>query len=588
MLAFLTYTEVARMSKLIVDQRTINDLLSDRKADFLIPDYQRPYAWGDDECGTLWEDLKAFAFPNNSSTEFDSENDEYFLGPIVTFKNPDNKQEVIDGQQRLTTVMLLLRAFYDRFATAKDDVTVETRKLIAKCIWKTDELGRPIYDRLKIESEVASDDDRGEFLAILKEGKIDKGMNSRYAKAFAFFSEKIAQFVDEMAMYTALFPMRILNNVIFLPIETESQDAALRIFSTLNDRGLPLSDADIFKSQFYKFFSSQGRKDEFIDDWKRLEDGANKLFHPRRGTPMDELFTRYMYYRRAKLGIADTTTKSLREFFGENGYEMLKDEQALEDLKDLLGFWQKVAARDEAFSVETQRELFVLSCAPNGMWTFVVSVWFLANRDGEGGFDDAELCRLLRKLIGFVFAYAIDRPGVNALRTPMYPEMVNIVKHKPVEFTGRLFDRAAITANLRAYKFTNQRPVTKSMLTWWAFNDAEQGLLAPGTVLEIEHIYARKRSAIDPLGNADNLEALGNKALLEQRINIRAADYRFCDKSKYYLGSTDGAGKAGTGIAELRRLATEKDDFAEADIKERTELIINAFVDYLGDNGLLA
>ena len=587
MLAFLTCVEVADMSKLIVDQRTINDLLSDRKADFLIPDYQRPYAWGDDECGTLWEDLKAFAFPNNSSTEFDSENDEYFLGPIVTFKNPDNKQEVIDGQQRLTTVMLLLRAFYDRFATAKDDVTVETRKLIAKCIWKTDELGRPIYDRLKIESEVASDEDKGEFLAILKEGKIDKGMTSRYAKAFEFFSEKIAQFVDDMAMYTALFPMRILNNVIFLPIETESQDAALRIFSTLNDRGLPLSDADIFKSQFYKYYAGMGRKDEFIDDWKALEDGANKLFHPRRGTPMDELFTRYMYYRRAELGITDTTTKSLREFFGEDGYAMLKDERALEDLKDLLGFWQKVAARDEAFSAETQRELFVLSCAPNGMWTFVASVWFLANRDAEGGFDDAELCRLLRKLVGFVFAYAIDRPGVNALRGPMYPEMANIVNHRPVEFASYRFDRDAISANLRAYRFTNQRPVTKSMLTWWAFSDPEQELLAPGTVLQIEHIFARKRNEVEPLGNAGSLEALGNKALLEQRINIRAADYRFCDKCKYYLGSTKSA-KGGTRIAELRRMANaEKDDFTEADIEARTAQIIDAFVDYLGDNGLL-
>lgn len=84
------------MSKLNVDQKTIKDLFQDKKADFLIPDYQRPYAWGENECQTLWDDIFAFAIPNNNSEAFDS-NSEYFLGPIVTFVNEDKKQEIIDG-----------------------------------------------------------------------------------------------------------------------------------------------------------------------------------------------------------------------------------------------------------------------------------------------------------------------------------------------------------------------------------------------------------------------------------------------------------------------------------------------------------
>lgn len=75
------------MSKLNIDQRSIRDLLTDKRSDFLIPDYQRPYAWGEDECATLWDDLFSFAFPGDDYERFDSENDEYFLGPIVTFKN---------------------------------------------------------------------------------------------------------------------------------------------------------------------------------------------------------------------------------------------------------------------------------------------------------------------------------------------------------------------------------------------------------------------------------------------------------------------------------------------------------------------
>lgn len=99
------------MSKLNVDQKTVMELFQNKKSDFLIPDYQRPYAWSETECLTLWEDIFDFAFPEENCDNFDSDNDEYFLGPIVTFKNDRGQMEIIDGQQRLTTLMLLLRAF---------------------------------------------------------------------------------------------------------------------------------------------------------------------------------------------------------------------------------------------------------------------------------------------------------------------------------------------------------------------------------------------------------------------------------------------------------------------------------------------
>lgn len=94
------------MRKLNVDQKTIKDLLTDKFANFLIPDYQRPYAWEEDECQTLWDDIFSFAFPDNNKDSFKA-NDEYFLGAIVTYKNDRGQSEVIDGQQRLTTILLL-------------------------------------------------------------------------------------------------------------------------------------------------------------------------------------------------------------------------------------------------------------------------------------------------------------------------------------------------------------------------------------------------------------------------------------------------------------------------------------------------
>ena len=110
------------------------------------------------------------------------------------------------------------------------------------------------------------------------------------------------------------------------------------------------------------------------------------------------------------------------------------------------------------------------------------------------------------------------------------------------------------------------------------------------TNFEIEHIFARKRQENDKtLVNNKNLEALGNKALLEDKINIRAADYRFSDKIKYYEGFTNDKGqlKAGTIISELVNLAINNTDFTEQDIINRTEEITNQFINYLKQNNLI-
>ena len=579
------------MSKLNVDQKSVRDLLQDSKADFLIPDYQRPYAWGDKECQTLWDDIFEFAFPDNDCTKFNNETDEYYLGSIVTFKNEEGKTEIIDGQQRLTTLMLLLRAFYSKFGNMKDSNSIKTSENIAKCIWKTDEFGSPQFDNLKIDSQVATDDDKEEFLTILKTGEVSGRQKSTYAANYKFFQEQIDKFLTGYPSYFPYLPTRILNNCILLPIEADTQMTALRIFSTLNDRGKPLSDADIFKAQFYKFFSKQGKKDYFIDQWKSLEETTGRIFHPQRGTPMDELFTRYMYYERSLQGNKESSTEALRKFYEKDKYSLLHSENTLTNLMTLADFWNDVSNADiECFTADILRNFYILKYAPNGMWTYFTSVYYMKNKDAEGRLDQARFNGFLRKTIGFVWAYAMTNPGVNALRTPIYNEMINIIEGKEVTFGEYKFKEGNLRSIFNNYRFSNNQLLTRSMLAWWAFIDDSQPLPSKGTTFEIEHIYARKRVEIE--GTADDkqlMESLGNKALLEKRVNIRAADYRFKDKKKYYLGYelSDGKRKEGTQIRELQRL-TRQDDFTAADIRERYQLIQDRFIGYLKANDLIA
>lgn len=580
------------MSKLNIDQKSVKALFSEKKADFLIPDYQRPYAWGEKECQTLWDDLFLFAFPDNDCDKFNSDSDEYFLGPIVTFKNSNGKMEIIDGQQRLTTLMLLLRAFYEKYGSMKNDKAVKTSKFIEQCIWKTDEFGDPDKSALKIDSEVATDKEKGEFLSILKTGKVSDGEKSNYASNYRFFQQRIVEFLNTYPDWFSFFPIRIMNNCILLPIEAESQDTALRIFSTLNDRGKPLSDADIFKAQFYKHYTAKGEREPFIQKWKDLEVLCDSIFHPITGTPMDELFTRYMYYERAKLGIKSSTTEALRKFYERNAYSLLHNDQTFENLIDLANFWNDVQNQNvERFSDRVLRRLFVLNYAPNGMWTYIVSVYYMANRDFNGLLDDECFHGFLNRITAFIWAYAVTNPGVNALRTPVFAEMMNIVNKQPVQFSDYLFDTQQLQNAFNNYTFSNNRAITKAMLTWWAFQDPSQELLSLESVMEIEHIYARNRQEKEnSLSNPRNIESLGNKVLLEKRINIRASDYRFSDKVKYYRGFENSRKqkKEGTKIKELTTIAENASDFTETDIVQRNAKIIFGFVEYMHINGLLS
>ena len=135
-----------------------------------LPEFQRSWTWDDGRIrGILASLSQGYPMGAIMRLECGNENVKFKYRPIEGVKNvtvaPDHL--ILDGQQRLTTIMLLLRAFYDKFANMKDKQSINVRKNIARCVWKTDEFDEPDMDALKIDSEVASDNYKVEFLAIL-------------------------------------------------------------------------------------------------------------------------------------------------------------------------------------------------------------------------------------------------------------------------------------------------------------------------------------------------------------------------------------------------------------------------------------
>ena len=196
----------------------------------------------------------------------------------------------------------------------------------------------------------------------------------------------------------------------------------------------------------------------------------------------------------------------------------------------------------------------------------------------------------LSKNIAYIWAYALTNPGVNALRKPIYNEMVNIVNNKEVTFNENKIDKNTYINLFNNYNFYNQRPITKSMITWWAMQDDNQELPIIDTKFETEHIFPKNRQEHEKsLSNPNYIELLGNKVLLEKSVNIRATDYKFADKKKYYLGFTTNSGKEknGTKVIEVINMAKNMNDFNETNILERNNKILNEFVKYLEENNVI-
>lgn len=221
---------------------------------FRIPDYQRAYVWGKDEISELIDDVN-FASQHNPDSQ-------YFLGSMVLRKATSSKDglsfeehEVLDGQQRLTTLMLMLACIRDRVADVDLKGTCRDMLYQKENKWRhVPGRNRLIYDiRDKvgdfIERFVKADDGTrsGELAGIA----VNKNLSLANMAAGI---QTIHTCFDDLEQFSGAedfdrFVGYLLNNALFIYVATEDLDDAFRLFTILNDRGIPLSNSDILKAK---------------------------------------------------------------------------------------------------------------------------------------------------------------------------------------------------------------------------------------------------------------------------------------------------------------------------------------------------
>ena len=244
--------------------------------EYVIPSYQRPYAWTPDQATALFEDLTSF---------FQAEQEEgYFLGSIVLIKAEDKAHaQVIDGQQRLTTLTILLAAM----ACANDG---EDKEELRPYITEPGKKMEGIQPKPRLALRERDSTFFAKYIQNLQldaligldptsldnESQINIRANAKY------FMQAIAEALPTPEKVRA-FVTFLLTRCYLVAVSTSSQDSAFRVFSVMNSRGLDLQPTDIIKADVIGKIKSEAERQEYNDKWEEMEveltrDGFRDLF----------------------------------------------------------------------------------------------------------------------------------------------------------------------------------------------------------------------------------------------------------------------------------------------------------------------
>lgn len=531
-------------TNITVHKQTVLQLLnSGQEIPFLIPEYQRPYSWSDDEIITLFDDLWSFSIERTRPDGPKS----YFLGCVVSYEE-DDKRQIIDGQQRITSLFLLLRAIFDMLEK-EENRTEEVANFINKikpALWKENEMtGREDRTQMLLKSDVVSDSGNEILRRILETGVASPDATDNYSKNYNKFMELYTEKSQNSPNQIFHFINSLLNYTILLPIEADDQETALTIFNTLNNRGLPLSDADIFKSFIYKGLDAAG-KQSFIQKWKKLESDAAKVEES-----IQSLFYYHMFYLRAIEKDERTTTPGVRKYYMEKGKNRLTA-AVIDQLAANLHLWEVVNSRSsiesEAWSqnIEIRKILDCLSSYSNEFWKYPVSIFYMQHKDKED-FEKLFL-KFLRKLYVMLLTRFLEHPTISSVKGDILKLNVQIISTShPVFYAGfderRLEDEYAVEAEKTRTDNLLIKPhkkMERMLLKLLAYHTEEQTDLLPG-YWEIEHIFpqtwdTRYYTFSEEEAN-DKLEHLGNKLPLEKKLNISASNNYFDKKKEKYRES---------------------------------------------------
>lgn len=244
---------------------------------FVIPEYQRSYVWQTDNINELVEDLN-FAFENKP-------NNDYFLGSLVLKRLTSSsypEYEVLDGQQRLTTFFIMMAVLRDLIQNEK------AKNTIHKKIYQEEDILENVPARMRITYKIRDkvEDFINKYLIqkdstsnvseleLLRES--DNVSLANMANAIIVLRELFLE--KQKSSDLQVFVKFIFNKALFIYVSTDNTEDAFRMFTILNDRGIPLTNADILKSQNIGALNSEKEVSKHAKIWEEIEGKHGESF----------------------------------------------------------------------------------------------------------------------------------------------------------------------------------------------------------------------------------------------------------------------------------------------------------------------
>ena len=266
------------MSSITFDRQTVNQALQNK---YSLPTYQRDYKWTNKQFRELLTDFQE-AFLNNYKPEHGRKDvgayEDYFLGTIITTSNDEGVKSIIDGQQRLTTLTLILAWFQRVKLTDPNSSLTDLDNLIRRELY-----GEKDYN-------LSFEEPRSQLFNTLLNGDIsEKDISSNVesikeldlsAKRLFDLFISLEDYIDDQILQEELLPFfadYIVNKVLLFEIGVPSEQDAHRVFVTMNDRGLKLSPIDLLKGYLLSNIHDDQANAESHEYWVTTIQSLKKL-----------------------------------------------------------------------------------------------------------------------------------------------------------------------------------------------------------------------------------------------------------------------------------------------------------------------
>lgn len=232
---------------------TLQQFFSVSNEQFLVPAYQRRYAWGKKQQREFFDDIRLL-----------HDGDTHLLGTVLFLSSTHsprlNQMELVDGQQRVTTITLLLSTIANRFEADDDGETAKEIRKLLQC---------KAMDG-KINSKLLLGDlDHNDYKSLIEDGDTSESSNQSLTDAFLYFESWIDD-LDEQEVNN--FYHKLMNSVTIIRLDVGEAKDAYKLFETINNRGLRLRPTDIIKNFLLGHASAidQDTLNKVKDNWRRL------------------------------------------------------------------------------------------------------------------------------------------------------------------------------------------------------------------------------------------------------------------------------------------------------------------------------